>query len=371
MDIWRDLETSGHVSFLNTQSNHAQPLMGEKRDIPESVLKAYRLNEQTDRIERFGHVFRIDDPKGKFALKKVKLSTDEQNRLLQFQQMSQQSPIRTPPLFQTAEGQYFYREGADTYFLMPWIQESESARSDQWEYIWDTLAEWHRVTQTSIEVDASWRETFTEKCLEVWSEQVLSLDLFMHDCEHRIYPSPFEQRFMAFYHELRSGAEDAYRRMKAWEESLSDEKTLRLVHCHGKPSLRHLIVSGRQRNWISTEASGFDLPVRDLTWLLKWGVDQEPIEALQRGIDIYEMTNPLEAYEKKLLLAQLSHPGSVVYLLHLYKESRGSNRNEREQTIQLEEAFHHWGKTYQALAPKLEESDKKEEDRHDHETKEE
>lgn len=359
---WRDLNYEGHVSFLPITQNSEPYALGEERfGVPQSIFKAYQLRPES--VQRYGHVFRIQDRNGyAFALKQARMTETERQRLLNFYQVTQQNPIRTPELLRTSNGQVFYQEGANTYFLTPWIRESESARSEQWEFLWDTLADWHRMTARAFEVEATWLEAFTERCFEVWSEQVLSLDLFMNDCEHRIYPSPFEQRFMAFYQDLRSGAEEAYGRMKTWEESVSDKKNIRVVFCQGKPSPAHLIVSGRQRNWISTEASSVDLPIRDLTWLLRWGQQGERKEALQRGMDLYETTFPLEEHEKMLLAAHLIQPARIIKLLHQYKSFREGGGSMREQTLGLEEAFHHWGKTWQALSAKLEEKPRKETD---------
>ncbi|WEG14043.1 phosphotransferase [Pullulanibacillus sp. KACC 23026] len=343
-NAWRDLDLGGHVSSFYKEPHE---------EIPSSVFSAYELNPQMVRVISHGRVWYIEDQGNQYALKRIALTHNQLRRFLSFYQASRQSPIQTPALILNSNGQPYSMDGRDIYFLTEWLSITDRDQSDQWEMLWDTLGDWHRLTAQSFELEAAWREAFIERCLEVWSEQVLSLDLFMNDCEHRLYPSPFEQRFMAIFSEIRSGAEEAHTRMKNWQDQLSEKKQIRVVSCHGKPSTAHLIVSGRRRNWISTDQSGIDLPVRDLLWLLRWGQTTVHPEALKRGFDIYETIFPLDEHEKTLLSAHLCQPASLVRLLHQYKQSRKSQLDERGMTINLEKAYHHWGRTWQATRPLL------------------
>lgn len=353
---WRDLENKGHVSSFETVNYDRQLPNGSSEALNgdlQKVLKAYRLDPRSSKIEQTGRVYRISAKGQTWALKKVDPSALK--RTLLFHQVAQNGPIRTPPLILSQSGTPYYLDAHTAYILTPWIQASTHDSTRSSDRFWDTLAEWHRTTGERCEIDSEWVESFSSRCLEIWSEQVLTLDLFMNDCEHRVYPSPFEQRFMAFYNELRAGAETAYRKMTDWRDQVRDESTIRVVYCQGKPSPDHLITSGRQHNWVSNETAGQDLPVRDLTWVFRWGMSDRRVEeaTLTHALDLYETTFPLEEQEKLLLSAQACHPARPVSLLHRYKQGKG-RYFERDYTVELERTYHHWGRTVNALSHYLE-----------------
>lgn len=345
---WRGHTNEGHVSSFS-EASESPPIL--HHELPETVLKAYGL--EPDTIERVGRVWKLTGKQGTYALKKSHLTQQDQNRLLTLNHLTRQGYLRTPTLVLTRRGAPFFQEGRSVYYLSQWIPPSRQGDRELTDPVWEVMAEWHRLSTQMIEVDSEWIETFTKRCLEVWSEQVLSLDQFMNVCEHRHFPSPFEQRFMTFYHELRTGADDAYRRLNEWKDIIKEEKQIRLVLCQGKPCSDHLIKSGHQRIWVSNEAIGMDLPVRDLTWYLRWGhAKPEEPDRLHRGYHMYEMTFPLIEHEKKLLSAQLRHPSRIISLIEAYKMQRGK-QSEFEPAISIETAYHIWGRTWQTLSGEL------------------
>lgn len=350
---WRDLENRGHVSSFQSE---VPPIEKEyvsrksKNSLGEDVLKAFRLNPEACETEQIGKVYRVTSSSQKWALKEVDPASLK--RLLQFHHFSQNGPIRTPPLILAESGTpYYLNRQNKAYILMPWVNGTIVDSSRSHEALWETLAEWHRTTGETCEVDSDWAETFSARCLEIWSEQVLTLDLFMNDSEHRVYPSPFEQRFMAFYSELRRGAEVAYEKLTEWKETVREAESVRVVFCHGKPSPAHLITSGHQHNWVSNETAGHDLPIRDLTWLLRWGIPERTVNEahLTHGLNLYETTFPMEDQEKLLLEAQTCHPARLVSLLHRYKDGKGRYL-ERDYTVELERTYHQWGRTWHAVS---------------------
>jgi spore coat protein YsxE len=345
---WRGHEHEGHVSsFSNPNENNSFHHQG----IPETVLNVYGLEPES--IEKIGNLWKLTGQQGVYALKRTTLTEQGQRRLLSLNQMTRQGYLRTPTLVLTRRGDPFFQEGHSTYYLTQWINHSKGDERELTDQVWEVMADWHRLTTQNIEASTEWIETFTKRCLEVWSEQVLALDQFMNTCEHRHFPSPFEQRFMTFYHDLRAGADEAYRRMNEWKEFLLEENQIRLVLCQGKPCSDHLITSGHQRLWVSNEAAGMDLPIRDLTWYLRWGMGKyEEPDRLYRGYHLYETTFPLTPHEKKLLSAQLRHPSRVIYLIENYKRQRGI-QDEFEPTVTIEAAYHSWGRTWEALSREL------------------
>jgi len=346
-NTWRGHENEGHVSSFSMPNEN--PLSRE--EISETVLNAYGLEPET--VEKLGNVWKLTGQQGTYALKKTTLSKPEQHRLLSFNQMTRQGHLRTPTLVLTRRGEPFFQEGRSTYYLTQWIHHSKEVERELTDQVWEVMSDWHRLTSQTLDVNAEWIETFTKRCLEVWSEQILALDQFMNACEHRHFPSPFEQRFMTFYSDLRTGADDAHRRMTEWKDLLLEERQIRLVLCHGKPCSDHLITSGHQRLWVSNEAAGIDLPIRDLTWYLRFGLaHQEEPDRLHRGFHLYETTFPLVEHEKKLLSAQIRHPSRVISLIERYKRLRGT-QSEFEPTITLESAFHNWGRTWETLSREL------------------
>jgi spore coat protein YsxE len=345
---WRGNELEGHVSSFSEPNDWDS---FSRQEIPETVLNAYGLEPES--IEIIGNVWKLVGQQGTYALKRTTLTEQGQHRLLTLNQMTRQGYLRTPTLVLTRRGDPFFQEGRSTYYLTQWINHSKEAERELTDQVWEVMADWHRLTTQKIKIETEWIETFTKRCLEVWSEQVLALDEFMNTCEHRHFPSPFEQRYMTFYHDLRAGADEAYRRMNDWKELLAEEKQIRLVLCHGKPCSDHLITSGHQRLWVSNEAAGMDLPIRDLTWYLRWGITQsEDPDRLHRGYHLYETTYPLAAHEKKLLSAQLRHPSRVISLIETYKRQRGKH-SEFEPTVTIEAAYHSWGRTWEALSREL------------------
>jgi|GEM_PF-2668213 len=266
----------------------------------QQVLKQYGL--YSDHALQIGEVYKIITPRGSFMLHALK-SGDEAG-FLEALAVLDRHRIAHLPIYFTLDGTPFAKTEGGSYYLTPWIEENVRHPYEKWERIIAKLAVLHRKTKTALPSGAAYERPDVRFDI---------MEIFMDKAEHRVYPSPFEQRIFLLYSRIRGDAERA--------ESLfaegQDAEGQAVSFCMRRVSCAHVIVYNGETYFLDFTQAEWRSPVTDLADFFR--AEKLSSEWMIRLYGQYQTVNPLSREEKKALLANLLFPTPFLKLIASYQ----------------------------------------------------
>lgn len=277
------------------------------------VLFQYDLVPTT--IEKRGCVYRVTTRQGRFALKPLTMDQPALNSFAEITNRLKTLKIRLPQLIMTKYGDRFALDAGIPFYLTLWLDDRPLTDEEKAEILIKELAQLHRLTAGGQPTDSESAGDRFDRLLRDWMEEQRRLESFALQAEHRLYPSPFEQRFLNQFHHIMADAERASAMMNA---SRGADGANRFVLCHGQPVLSHVLETSTGPILLNFEQAVWDTPVRDIAMFFT--NNAMAIRNWDKLYQLYIMGNPLSIEEKKALTAWLTHPGSYPALISRYCE---------------------------------------------------
>jgi spore coat protein YsxE len=309
--------------------------MSDALDGVKPILNHYDLAPTT--ISQYGRALKVTTGRGTYALKT--LSFQIEARFLDTVNSLHSHGFPMLPIFLTKYGEPLVRMNNQCYYLSPWVEDLSRNVNRKWEIMIDRLAWLHRRTKQPVSQNVKHERAKVENHYR-WEESQMALERFIFQAEHKTYPSPFEQRIFLLFHRIMSDAEHAKSIVGSLQKSEDKESQERVVLCHGKPSIDHIVLSEKGPYFINFEHAYWGSPVHELAHVFQ-SSEAKP-DYLLRFYTQYQGVNSLTVNEKKLLMAELMRPDPFEHLMKNYREtSRKSELSFIEQLHELCERRQH------------------------------
>lgn len=297
------------------------------------ILNQYRLSPT--RVESYGKLKKVYTDKGIYALKETNMSVDERASFVHvLERFHHLGFDRYAAPYATKQREPIIVHGEKTYYLMPWLNEEEFGILSKEERLIETGAILHTLTEKEQLYDNDVIEHSFHSLNDRWMNRISRIETFAKKAEEQIYFSPFELSFLSHFSSAMKGSEKAGYRLKKWFDKAKEEKRYRVVLCHGKFTVHHLI----NGDLVNFEKSVLDSPVRDLAMMYRsslmndYSDRDEPIDWLKT----YEEKFPLRKEEKMLLASYLSFPEPICQSVREYI----NQIRREEELVQVEKLEH-------------------------------
>ncbi len=304
----------------------------------EPLLRNYQIFPQ--RIKKKGNVYQIITRDYTYALKGMK-NRPRLDLMRLFQWLNIQGFFQHVSILPDRYGRYYQMVNGTIYYLMPWIQENEERRSNKHRKMFSELAHLHLTTVKIIPVTDEMIQSHYENVRTRWQREEEFLLRFLEQCERKVYMSPFEWRYVLYYHEIRSAYQFAYVSLESWQEELLENKKARTCMVHGNLHPDHYLIDKRGYGYfINFEKSRTASPISDLLPYLARSLRTfpEPEGDEIAWLDAYQQTFQLTTAEKYLLQSYLAHPESIMNIIQAYQNKRRNN-HELEYTKKIEQFY--------------------------------
>lgn len=291
----------------------------------EILLRDYQLRPH--QIKKKGNVYQIETGDYLFALKEVKRPVKmDLFRLLQW--LTTRGYVHHLPLIPDRSGNYIKWFNGKLYYLMPWIQEKNVTEEEKKKQMFAELARLHLRTIQTVPVTEETIQIHYDTIQTRWQQEEAFLLEYLERCERKWYLSPFEWRYVFYYHEIKSAYQFALNGLEKWREEMLATKRTRTCCIHGQMNPDHYLIDDRNFGYlINFEKSQIASPISDLlpyfTRSFRTYPEPEGDEFLL--LQIYEQIFQLTEAEKLLLQSYLAYPGTIVQIVNDYEKRRVQN----------------------------------------------
>ena len=283
----------------------------------------YHYDLFPNKIEDFGKVKKIYTNRGEFALKQSNMNREQAEWLVHVARRLMKLGYRNcVPLLPTKYGEYTLTTNNETFYLMPWIYESEDTREEILERaLVKQMGTIHRLT---VKAQPYSKETINESYSSLqkrWDLRRLDLEKFAVQAEKKTYMSPYELTFLSHYHHLSTMMDDANDYLKNWYDATMEKEKYRSVLCHGRLSRRHVLLhESGELLLFNFERSTLDCPARDLATFYRHSFPHAlwDDEEILNWYAIYEKELSLYSEEKQLLCGYLNYPEAIIHSVYSY-----------------------------------------------------
>jgi spore coat protein YsxE len=293
----------------------------------QELLYPYRF--KVDFVEDYGKIKKVYTDKGVFALKKLARSSRQGANFIQTMSLlSQKGFMKMIRPYRTHDGEYIVYDGADAYYVMPWLpNEPKEERDIRYHKLFQELAELHSLTLHESKIKKEDVTKHYELLEKQWKDRKEDLEKYVEQCEQKIYMSPFELYFCLVYHECSQALEFARNKLDEWYEIMKEKEEARLVTIHGKLSAKHFIYDESGNGYfINFEQAREAPPVYDIISFYFRAFKTYPIQSYEsyEWFTTYEQRFPLREEELLLLYSYLAFPELLVRSVDRYRNERAS-----------------------------------------------
>ena len=302
----------------------------------EPLLHDYQLWPR--HIKKTGNVYQIDTGSNRFALKEVKKKLRIDLFRL-FQWLNSRGYVHHLPLIPDRFGNFIKAFNGKFYYLMPWVQEMTVSEKEK--KMFTELARLHLLTFQTVPVTQEAIQQHYNTVKIRWQQEETFLIEFLESCERQKYRSPFEWRYVFYYHELKSAYAFALNCLEVWREEMLETKRARTCLVHGKLHPDHYLIDDRNvGDFVNFEKSRIASPIADILpfFAHRFYTFPEPegneFQLLQVYLKIFSLTEA----EMLLFQAYLAHPGTIIRIIHDYQQKHRPN-HEWEYTKKIERFY--------------------------------
>lgn len=298
----------------------------------------FQYDVYPNKIETIGNIKKLYTPRGTYALKETKMTTEERLWFVHvLERLHRLGFDRFVAPFPSKSGGPLTVHEGRTYYLMPWLNGEDTHILSPEEQLIEAGAALHLLTEKEQRYSDEVVQSSYDGLVKRWSAHEEEFENFAAKAEDKIYFSPFELSYLSFFREAMQAADAAKHHLSRWLELSKENKRYRVVLCHGRLSTGHF-VDGCLLNF---EHAVLDSPVRDLAMLFRGTFMQgrateaeDPFDWLQT----YGERFPLREEEKMLLAAYLTFPEAVCRSIREYRDPL-PEENELIRVQKLEYRF--------------------------------
>ncbi len=278
------------------------------------VLRAYGW-EEPYQIYRNKNTWLISCPKGKFFLKRSRISSKNFTRLQAIlDKIRWDGYTQLLPFIHTKKGEAIVSDDHDQWYATPWkktrnlpFQVDELVRS---------LARFHRLAEPYVRNETDWQTTIDQNWIHRWQEKRENIKKEKQKIEQEEFPSPFEYSLSKHYQTIDQSLDFAIRGMEKFIR-IEKGRAPRYTLCHNRIHPSNLVYDHEDFYWIDFDHASLDSPVRDLALFIhRFSHLKAPNELLQ----LYERENQLLPKEKRLLALYLAYPERILKRMSQYRE---------------------------------------------------
>lgn len=285
----------------------------------QEVLSSYGIYQAT--ITKISNkVYKIDDGKQQFALKRSELSGEEVSQWEHvFHQADKRKLVSILPAFLTINSSLYQKFDQSIFYLTPWI----NRKSSTIESLYRSIGSIHSQTKRSQAIDQEniiqQFNNYKKTCVHT-REKLLS---YVKKFESHRYMSPIELQVCTHYRDMQQSLKTCIE----YVERLIDEETTSIQWsnslCHGNLRLSHLL-EGEQPYLINWEQARYDYAITDLVRLFTNDIVHydAPVQMYLDSFNIYMKENHLNHGELLLLIIHLLDVTRYMEIVQAYIENR-------------------------------------------------
>src|SRR5699024_9736254 len=214
------------------------------------------MNKVTDSL------YQIHDGQHIYALKRSSLT---KNTIENWESVFHTAHVNNlsdiAPVYLTKANKMFYEVDGVYYYLMPWIEQSESSI----EQLYQSIGRIHKKTKQTKSINPNdilpQFNTYKDYCKQHMRNLLNYVDRF----EQVRYMSPFELQVCTHFRDMETIIKQSIHRTEKFIIQLTEDNIWNHSLCHGYLSQSHIL----NRTIINWERAKYDHPIIDLVFLFK------------------------------------------------------------------------------------------------------
>lgn len=307
------------------------------------LIKHYDIKvEYTEEITR--KATKIYSKSNTYVIKKLSRSDNlyftNVFRLLDQQRFTNYVPIvknNYQQIVTTYNGAHFY--------IMPWLpNEPGDERDERHHYLFKEVAHLHKRTEKEVKLNGQEAANSYHTVLKRWKETKVLYEMFVDQCEQKLYLSPFELQAVTYFIEVSRAIEFSTKKLEEWFEKMEGKEKTRIVLNHGKLSGHHFLYDESGTGYLTNfEQSKYNTPIDDFLLFMNRTAKTYPTQCDEcvSWFYIYQKNFPFTEEEMLLFLSYLAYPDRICRVIKSYVQ-RSQKQSELERNKQLVKAYWHF-----------------------------